>query len=103
MQYLKCSAANLEKDDIYNFGVILLEIITGKPVTSNHELEYLQYEVCNSYILISSAFERYIRYGNLAQPTKLWFSFSVGSLFLIKSIVPETRAKTMPICLAFFM
>lgn len=39
------SAANLEKDDIYNFGVILLEIITGKPVTSNHELEYLQYEL----------------------------------------------------------
>ncbi|WJX92422.1 hypothetical protein P8452_74066 [Trifolium repens] len=34
-----------EKEDIYQFGVILLEVITGKLITSSIEVEVLKYEV----------------------------------------------------------
>lgn len=34
-----------EKEDIYHFGLIQLELITGKLVTSSMEVEVLKYEV----------------------------------------------------------
>lgn len=34
-----------EKEDIYQFGVILLEVITGKRLTSTSEIEELKDEV----------------------------------------------------------
>ncbi|KAG9153408.1 hypothetical protein Leryth_021828 [Lithospermum erythrorhizon] len=36
------SRTNTEKDDIYQFGVILLEVITGRPITSASELDDLK-------------------------------------------------------------
>ncbi|KAK2428846.1 putative inactive leucine-rich repeat receptor protein kinase [Trifolium repens] len=39
------SINNAEKDDIYQFGVILLEVITGKLITSSIEVEVLKYEL----------------------------------------------------------
>lgn len=43
-----CSAQSAEqgdKDDIYQFGQILLEVITGKPTASQSELESLRAQV----------------------------------------------------------
>ncbi|KAK6931194.1 Serine-threonine/tyrosine-protein kinase, catalytic domain [Dillenia turbinata] len=37
-----CSADNAEKDDIYQLGVILLEVITGKVMASESKLEQLK-------------------------------------------------------------
>ncbi|GAU38723.1 hypothetical protein TSUD_396520 [Trifolium subterraneum] len=39
------SINNAEKEDIYQFGVILLEVITGKLITSSIEVEVLKYEL----------------------------------------------------------
>jgi len=39
------SINSAEKEDIYRFGVILLEVITGKLITSSIEVEVLKYEV----------------------------------------------------------
>ncbi|CAJ2647875.1 unnamed protein product [Trifolium pratense] len=39
------SINNAEKEDIYQFGVILLEVITGKLITSSIEVEILKYEL----------------------------------------------------------
>lgn len=39
------STGNSEKDDIYRLGVILTEIITGKPVNSQSELDDLKFQV----------------------------------------------------------
>lgn len=44
------SINSAEKEDIYQFGLILLELITGKVVTSSMEVEVLKYEVYNIYI-----------------------------------------------------
>jgi hypothetical protein len=44
-----CSINNAEKEDIYQFGVILLEVITGKLITSSIEVEVLKYEVYMTY------------------------------------------------------
>ncbi|XP_076894257.1 putative LRR receptor-like serine/threonine-protein kinase At1g14390 [Bidens hawaiensis] len=38
-------ATNLEKDDIYQFGVIILQLITGKPVDSEDEITELKNEL----------------------------------------------------------
>ncbi|RHN55295.1 putative non-specific serine/threonine protein kinase [Medicago truncatula] len=40
-----CSINSAEKEDIYQFGVILLEVITGKLITSSIEVEVLKYEL----------------------------------------------------------
>lgn len=40
-----CSTNNTEKEDIYQLGVILLEVITGKQITSSSEIEELKEEV----------------------------------------------------------
>lgn len=41
-----CSTDNVpEKEDIYQFGVILLEVITGKSISSVNEVEELKDEV----------------------------------------------------------
>lgn len=45
-----CSINNAEKEDIYQFGVILLEVITGKLITSSIEVEVLKYEVYITHI-----------------------------------------------------
>lgn len=34
-----------EKEDVYQLGVILLQVITGKPIKSTRELEELKLEV----------------------------------------------------------
>ncbi|KAK1425797.1 hypothetical protein QVD17_21157 [Tagetes erecta] len=38
-------AANQEKDDIYQFGVIIMQLITGKPVNSDDEITELKNEL----------------------------------------------------------
>ncbi|CAK7356218.1 unnamed protein product [Dovyalis caffra] len=38
----QCSSENAEKEDVYQLGVILLQVITGKLVTSNRELDELR-------------------------------------------------------------
>ncbi|XP_061342467.1 probable LRR receptor-like serine/threonine-protein kinase At1g14390 isoform X2 [Gastrolobium bilobum] len=43
--YPICSTNNAEKEDIYQLGVILLEIITGKQITSSSEVEELKDEL----------------------------------------------------------
>lgn len=40
-----CSTNDAEKEDIYQLGVILLQVITGKLITSSSEVEELKYEV----------------------------------------------------------
>lgn len=42
-----CSINNAEKEDIYQFGVILIELITGKQIASSSEVEELKCEVYN--------------------------------------------------------
>lgn len=44
-----CSAENAEKDDIYQLGMILLEVITGKRVNSERELGELKLQVFKFY------------------------------------------------------
>ncbi|XP_058194811.1 probable LRR receptor-like serine/threonine-protein kinase At1g14390 [Rhododendron vialii] len=39
------STENPEKNDIYQLGVILLEVITGKPITSESEADNLKYQL----------------------------------------------------------
>lgn len=46
-----CSINSAEKEDIYQFGVILLEVITGKLISSSIEVEVLKYEVYMHIIL----------------------------------------------------
>lgn len=41
-----CSDENAEKEDIYQLGVLLLQVITGKLVTFSNELDGLKLEVC---------------------------------------------------------
>lgn len=36
-----------DKDDIYQFGLILLEVITGKPIDSQSDLEFLKAQLSN--------------------------------------------------------
>ena len=36
-----------EKEDVYQLGLILFEIITGKPAGSQREVEALKAEVCS--------------------------------------------------------
>jgi hypothetical protein len=38
-----------DKIDIYDFGIILLEIVSGKPITSNYEVQIMKSQV-NSQI-----------------------------------------------------
>jgi hypothetical protein len=38
-----------DKIDIYDFGVILLEIVSGKPITSHYEVQMMKIQV-NSQI-----------------------------------------------------
>lgn len=40
-----CRMDEAEKEDIYQLGVILLEVITGKRITSANEIEELKDEV----------------------------------------------------------
>lgn len=40
-----CSTNNAEKEDIYQLGVILLEVITGRQIASSSEVEQLKDEV----------------------------------------------------------
>jgi len=40
-----CSTNKAEKEDIYQLGVILLEVITGKQIASPSEIEEMKNEV----------------------------------------------------------
>jgi len=40
-----CSTNYAEKEDIYQLGVILLEVITGRQISSSSEVEQLKDEV----------------------------------------------------------
>ena len=40
---------NGDKIDIYDFGVILLEVVTGRPITSIHEVEIMKEQVIISH------------------------------------------------------
>ena len=52
--YPKCSTSTnkAEKEDIYQFGVILLEVITGKLITSSRKVEELKDEVCMTFFFL---------------------------------------------------
>lgn len=50
----KCSAENGEKEDIYQLGIILLEVITGKLVSSTSELEEMKLQVLYTLTILSS-------------------------------------------------
>lgn len=45
---LQCSSENGEKEDIYQLGIILLEVITGKLVISASDLNETKLQVFNS-------------------------------------------------------
>ena len=51
--YSVCSTNNEEKEDIYQLGVILLQVITGKLITSSSEVEELKNEVSTTDFLLS--------------------------------------------------
>lgn len=48
-----CSTNNAEKEDIYQLGVILLEVITGRQIASSSEVEQLKDEVSITTFLLS--------------------------------------------------
>lgn len=43
---LLCSTMLGDKIDIFDFGVILLELVSGKPITSIYEVEIMKELVC---------------------------------------------------------
>lgn len=51
----QCSQ-NPEKEDIYRLGVILVEVITGRPIDSRSELDDLKFQVTAIFIFLASKF-----------------------------------------------
>lgn len=47
---LFCSPLLNDKTDIFDFGVILLEIVSGKTITSLYEVEIMKELVCDMTI-----------------------------------------------------
>lgn len=45
-----CSDGNAEKEDIYQLGVLLVQVITGKLATFSSELDELKLQVCSSFV-----------------------------------------------------
>jgi hypothetical protein len=43
---LLCSTKLGDKVDLFDFGVILLELVSGKPITSIYEVEIMKELVC---------------------------------------------------------
>ena len=48
-----CSPMYSDKADIFDFGVILLEVVSGKTITSMYELDILKELVCLMTCLFS--------------------------------------------------
>lgn len=53
--------SDAEKEDIYQLGVILLEVITGRQITSSSEVEQLKDEVSITTLILSHIFNKMIR------------------------------------------
>jgi hypothetical protein len=45
LQTATCRVPNGDKIDMYDFGVILLEVITGRPISSIYEVEIMKEQV----------------------------------------------------------
>lgn len=54
------TSANPEKEDIYNLGVILLELLTGKQITSESQLDELKQELERSLTESPSALQQVV-------------------------------------------
>lgn len=50
--------SDAEKEDIYQLGVILLEVITGRQITSSSEVEQLKDEVSITTLIRLARFQR---------------------------------------------
>ena len=60
-----CRVPNGDKIDIYDFGVILLEVVTGRPITSIHEVEIMKEQV------MITTFTGQLFHGQLTEPLNL--------------------------------
>jgi len=60
-----CRVPNGDKIDIYDFGVILLEVVTGSPITSIHEVEIMKEQV------MITTFTGQLFHGQLTEPLNL--------------------------------
>lgn len=49
-----CRTENGNAEDVYQLGVILLQLITGKPMASQNELEVLKHQVNNKLLPLFS-------------------------------------------------
>lgn len=62
----------MDKIDIYDFGVILLEIVSGRPIESTSEVDIMKDEVRN--IIISIVFVTYPMENGNGRTKKWWHS-----------------------------
>lgn len=87
----------MDKIDIYDFGVILLEIVSGRPIESTSEVDIMKDEVRN--MIISIVVVTYPMKNQNGRTKKRWLSFGtfkIGTFSLLQlqeSILADEAAR----------